>query len=88
MRISTAKLRKALAIELTQDRGKRCSAALAYVTPAEKRKDLTIFKQAFVEKVLVEKRSGDRRDGRVKRQLAANQSQAEVILSYGAFQSP
>jgi len=74
--------------ELTQDRGKRCSAALAYVTPAEKRKNLTIFKQAFVEKVLVENGQATGVMVKLNGNLQLIKARREVILSCGAFQSP
>mgnify|MGYP001294084013 FL=1 len=68
--------------------GKRCSAAVAYLRPAIKRPNLTIFDKSMVLKVVIEngRASGIEylRNGR-KETLQAN---CEVILSGGVINSP
>jgi choline dehydrogenase len=74
--------------QLTMNKGKRCSSAVAYLNPARGRENLTIFTHMQVEKVLIE-------DGRVtginakhKGQLVQLNAAREVILSAGAIGSP
>jgi len=68
--------------------GRRCSSAVAYLNPAKKRENLTIFTDMQTEKLVIE-------DGRavgilVKRQGRTETVRAgkEVILSAGAIGSP
>lgn len=78
--------------EVTQKDGERWSSARAYLDPAEDRPNLTIIKEALVEKVLVENdqavgvrfRTGKGRKARSQEVRCAR----EVILSGGAFGSP
>jgi choline dehydrogenase len=74
--------------QLTMNKGKRCSSAVAYLNPARGRENLTIFTHMQVEKLLIE-------DGRVtginakhKGQLVQLNAAREVILSAGAIGSP
>ena len=70
--------------QLTAKKGRRCSAAVAYLNPARSRSNLTILTGSCVEKLLFE---GNRVTGV---QLASGQLKAnkEVILSAGAIGSP
>jgi len=70
--------------QLTAKKGRRCSAAVAYLNPARSRPNLTILTGSCVEKLLFE---GSRATGV---QLASGQLKAtkEVILSAGAIGSP
>ena len=70
--------------QLTAKKGRRCSAAVAYLNPARSRANLTILTGSCVEKLLFE---GNRVTGV---QLASAQLKAnkEVILSAGAIGSP
>lgn len=74
--------------QLTTNRGKRCSTAVAYLAPARKRPNLRIETNAQVTEILLD---GARATGVRYRQhgkehtLLAN---AEVILSAGTIQTP
>ena len=73
--------------QLTIHDGRRCSAAYAFLHPAEDRPNLTIVTDALATRILLE---GDRavgvefvRDGEVQQVLAA-----EIVLSAGALNTP
>lgn len=74
--------------ELTQNRGQRCSAAHAYITPAKKRKNLTVIKRAFGEKVVIENGRATGVMAKIDGRSQLVRARKEVILSCGAFQSP
>ncbi len=68
--------------------GKRWSAAKAYLKPALKRSNLTVFTEAHAEKILFE---GKRASGLQFRDRKGSQkiiAHREVILSAGAYHSP
>lgn len=71
--------------QTTIDRGRRCSAARAFLKPALKRKNLTVMTGARVDRVLIESgraagvRLADGREIRAAR---------EVVLTAGALASP
>jgi choline dehydrogenase len=74
--------------QLTQRNGLRCSAADAYLHPAQRRANLDLITGALARRILFD---GDRavgveiaRDGQVQRIRA----EREVILSAGSYQSP
>ncbi len=74
--------------QLTQRGGLRCSAADAFLHPAESRPNLTVRSGVFVERIVFD---GERavgvelvRDGRRERVTA----EREVIVSGGTYQSP
>ena len=74
--------------QLTLNKGKRCSSAVAYLNPARGRANLTIFTHMQVEKLVIE-------NGRVTGVTAKHKGQPvhlnaarEVILSAGAIGSP
>jgi choline dehydrogenase-like flavoprotein len=74
--------------QLTQRNGLRCSAADAFLHPAEGRPNLTVRSGVFVERIVFE---GDRAVGV---ELVANgvretvRAEREVIVSAGTYQSP
>jgi len=74
--------------QVTQRKGRRCSAAVAYLHPAMSRPNLTVYTSALATKVLIE---GGRATGvtylREGQAQTAHASQ-EVILSGGAINSP
>ncbi len=74
--------------QLTLDKGRRCSSAVAYLRPAKNRKNLSIITNTQVEKLTIE-------NGRVTGLVAVRSGQRieisaakEVILSAGAIGSP
>lgn len=68
--------------------GRRCSAAVAYLRPAEKRRNLTIITRAHVRRVMFQGRRacGVELDGRAGMETIS--ARREVILSAGAYHSP
>jgi choline dehydrogenase len=72
----------------TARRGLRCSAAVAYLRPAMKRRNLVVATHALATRVLTENLRAAgveyRRDGMVRRALATR----EVLIAAGAIQSP
>lgn len=75
--------------QLTTDRGRRCSSAVAFLKPARSRPNLTIVTHAQTQKVIV---SEGRATGVAYRDksgaLQTVTARAEVILSAGAIGSP
>jgi choline dehydrogenase len=74
--------------QLTTRKGRRCSSAKAYLTPARGRDNLTILTGMTTQKVLIEE---GRAVGIVARQGRADKvirARGEVILSAGAIGSP
>jgi len=74
--------------QLTADKGRRCSTAVAYLNPAKKRKNLHILTNTQVEKIIIE-------NGRASAVNAIQNStpkiinaRKEIILSAGAIGSP
>ena len=74
--------------QVTQKKGKRWSAAVAYLKPAMKRPNLTVITKALTTRVLTEKGRAVgveyRHDGKLEKAYAGG----EVILSGGAINSP
>jgi choline dehydrogenase len=74
--------------QLSQRRGWRASAARAYLTPARRRSNLTLQKNAFVTRIVL---NGDRAEG-VKYEVNGKSHTAsvrgEVLLCAGALSSP
>jgi choline dehydrogenase len=75
--------------QLTARNGRRCSAAVAYLNPARPRPNLTINKQAQVERVILEGRRAvgvTYTDRAGKKQIV--KAHKEIILSGGTINSP
>jgi choline dehydrogenase len=74
--------------QTTSRRGRRCSAAVAFLRPAMKRANLTVMTYAMAQAVLFEGKRATGvsflHEGRIKRVMAGR----EVILSGGAINSP
>jgi choline dehydrogenase len=74
--------------QVTQKNGARCSAAAAYLHPAESRPNLTIVTKALATRVAVEHGRAvalDYMQGRKRRTVRARR---EIVLAGGAFNSP
>lgn len=74
--------------QLTQKKGRRCSAAVAYLRPALERPNLTIRTHAHVRRIVLEK---DRAVGIEYQDKSGNHlihADSEIILSSGAINSP
>ena len=74
--------------QVTQKDGLRCSSARAFLTPTKGRKNLTIFTELQVEKLLIEGDVAKGVQARYKHRKQTLIATKEVILSAGAFNSP
>jgi choline dehydrogenase-like flavoprotein len=71
--------------QLTQREGLRCSAAGAFLHPAESRPNLDVLTDAMATRIVFE---GDRAVGVEVARRGVVRAEREVILSAGAYQSP
>jgi choline dehydrogenase len=73
--------------QVTQDKGRRCSAAVAYLRPARRRPNLTVVTHAHAERVVLD---GYRAMGVQARVRGTSRSfdGGEVVLCGGAINSP
>ncbi|WDI30457.1 GMC family oxidoreductase N-terminal domain-containing protein [Hyphococcus flavus] len=74
--------------QVTQRDGQRCSAAKAYLHPANERANVTIVTDAHVERVLFDNKRAKGVNLLQKGARKTISAKREVILSAGAFQSP
>ncbi|HJV80397.1 choline dehydrogenase [Noviherbaspirillum sp.] len=74
--------------QLTQIRGRRCSAARAYLRPARSRPNLSVITEAHACRVLFRGATAIGVEYRRHEQLKQVHARREVILSAGAIQSP
>jgi choline dehydrogenase len=72
----------------TIDRGRRVSAATAFLDPVRSRRNLTVLTRAMVDKVLFEGRNAVGVSCRVGGRKEVFWSSGEIILSGGAIMSP
>jgi choline dehydrogenase len=73
--------------QVTQDRGRRCSAADAFLKPARGRDNLTVVSHATAERVIVSGQTAVGVQARVKGRRQSFHG-GEVLLSSGAINSP
>ncbi|PMN89887.1 GMC family oxidoreductase [Enterovibrio norvegicus] len=78
----------AMATQVTQRNGERCSAAKAYLTPHLNRPNLTVITKATTHKVLFEGKKAIGVEYGLKGKRYQIHCKREVILSAGAFGSP
>lgn len=74
--------------QVTHQRGERCSAAKAYLTPALARPNVQVFTGAQVTRILLEKKRAVGVEFVQDGQLKQLNCQREVLLCAGAIQSP
>ncbi|MDG2406594.1 MAG: GMC family oxidoreductase N-terminal domain-containing protein, partial [Paracoccaceae bacterium] len=74
--------------QLTTNKGKRCSTAVAYLNPARRRQNLTIFTHMQVEKLLFKDGHVTGIDAKHKGRSVRLNAAREVILSAGSIGSP
>lgn len=72
----------------TVKNAKRCSAAVAYVKPALKRKNLTVISSAHVTRILFQGKRAAGIEFERKGELEVAEANREVILSGGSINSP
>jgi choline dehydrogenase len=70
------------------DRGRRCSAAAAYIKPAAKRANLTIITHALARKIVIKDRRATGIEYEVGGEIKLAHTTREVILSGGVYNSP
>jgi choline dehydrogenase len=73
--------------QVTQNNGKRCSTAVAYLRPALKRPNLTVSTHSHAVRILLDGKRASGVEYRRKRKILAA-SAGRVILSGGAINSP
>jgi choline dehydrogenase len=73
--------------QVTQDRGRRCSAASAFLKPARRRKNLKVITRALVEQVLLSGHEATGVRARIRGKVRDFHA-GRVILSGGAINSP
>ncbi|MBK6597576.1 MAG: choline dehydrogenase [Proteobacteria bacterium] len=74
--------------QVTQNRGRRCSAATAYLHPVRKRPNLTVITRATTTRVLVERGRAVGIEYRHRGQTHSVHVEREVLLAAGAVSSP
>jgi len=74
--------------QLTVDRGRRCSTAVAYLKPALSRQNLTVFTKTPVQGISVDGRRAMAVEALHKGAHATLAARREIILSAGAIASP
>ncbi|MEM7499847.1 MAG: GMC family oxidoreductase N-terminal domain-containing protein [Pseudomonadota bacterium] len=74
--------------QMTAHRGRRCSAAVAYLRPAEKRENLALFVHAPVQRLLFDGRRVTGLVATIGGQDTVIRARREVVLSAGAIASP
>jgi len=74
--------------QLTADKGRRCSSAVAYLKPARGRANLTILTNAQTERVIMQEGRSIGVRAQVKGAMVDIRARCEVVLSAGAIGSP
>ncbi|ELR67671.1 Choline dehydrogenase [Photobacterium marinum] len=74
--------------QVTQKNGQRCSAAVAFIRPAEKRENLTVITDALTTKVLFDGTRAKGIEYRKGGKTHTLECSGEVLLSGGAINSP
>ena len=74
--------------DVTIDKGERASVSKHYLNPAKKRKNLTIYTDSFVEKIILDGKKAIGVEVKVKKKIEKIFVNKEVILSGGSINSP
>ena len=74
--------------DVTIDKGERASVSKHYLNPAKNRKNLTIFTDSFVEKIIFEGKKAIGVEVKIKNKVQTIFVNKEVILSGGSINSP
>ena len=74
--------------DTTIHKGERASVSRYYLNPAKKRKNLNIFSNAFVEKIIFEGNKAIGIKVKIKNKIKNFYAEKEVILSGGSINSP
>jgi choline dehydrogenase len=74
--------------DVTIHKGERASVSKYYLNPAKKRKNLKVFTDAFVEKIIFDGKKAIGIEVKIKDKVEKIYANKEVILSGGAINSP
>ncbi|HTP83533.1 MAG TPA: choline dehydrogenase [Alphaproteobacteria bacterium] len=74
--------------QLTSRRGRRCSAAVAYLRPAMRRPNLRVVTEAVTSRVLFDGRTASGVEYRARGALMTAKARREVIVAAGALATP
>ena len=74
--------------DVTIHKGERASVSKYYLNPAKKRKNLKVFTEAFVERIIFEGKKAVGIEVKIKNKIEKIYVNKEVILSGGAINSP
>ena len=74
--------------DVTIHKGERASVSKYYLNPAKKRKNLKIFTDSFVEKIIFEGKKAIGIEVKIKSKVEKIYANKEVILSSGSINSP
>jgi len=74
--------------DVTINKGERASVSKHYLNPAKNRKNLTIFTDSFVERIIFEGKKAIGIEVKIKNKVEKIYSNKEVILSGGSINSP
>ena len=74
--------------DVTIDKGERASVSKHFLNPAKKRKNLTIFTDSFVERIIFDGKKAIGIEVKIKNKLEKVYADKEVILSGGSINSP
>jgi len=74
--------------DTTIHNGERASVSKYYLNPAKKRKNLSIFSNSFVEKIIFENKKATGIQVKIKNKVKKIYANKEIILSGGSINSP
>ena len=74
--------------DITIHKGERSSASRHYLNPAKRRKNLKIFSESFVEKIIFDGKKAIGIEVKIKNNVEKIYANKEVILSGGSINSP
>jgi len=74
--------------DTTIHNGERASVSKYYLNPAKKRKNLSIFSNSFVEKIIFDKKKAIGIEVKIKNKIEKLYAEKELILSGGSINSP
>ncbi len=74
--------------DVTINKGERASVSKHYLKPAEKRKNLNVFTNSFVEKIIFDEQKAKGIEVKIKNKKEKIFANKEVIISAGSINSP
>ena len=74
--------------DTTIHKGERASVSRHYLNPAKQRKNLNIFSNSYVEKIIFDGKKAIGIEVKIKNKLEKIYAEKEIILSAGSINSP